>query len=121
MKKKSVVETTTTKKQNKTKLERDQEYWLFLLWTTWRERERERERARNEVIRNLYEKWDGRGRVEVVERFNKMKRLNLRRYKGENLKSIKGIKLRIKEDNDLRRWMIELKSQELKTMKGWIK
>ena len=48
MKKKSVIETIIKKKRI------DQEYWLFLLWTTWRERERER--AGNEVIRNLYEK-----------------------------------------------------------------
>ena len=41
------------------------------------------ERGVNEVRRNLYENKDGREMVEVDERLNEVKLLNLRRYNGK--------------------------------------
>ena len=44
------------------------------------------EEKSKEVIRNLYENYDRRGKVEVDESLNKVKHYNLRRHNGEKIK-----------------------------------
>ena len=44
------------------------------------------EEKSKEVIRNLYENYDRRGKVEVDESLNKVKHQNLRRHNGEKIK-----------------------------------
>ena len=44
------------------------------------------EEKSKEVIRNLYENYDRRGKVEVDESLKKVKHYNLRRHNGEKIK-----------------------------------